>query len=328
MKFPFVRRKKHEAALLHEKARRVKAREAGEHSKKVAERAKRMAGDAKAAAELARAQVPPLEQRISDLLAEQQFLKERLQAAERARSEIVAQVQGHVDLRSLLALKLSGEGIEIGALHFPLQVPPGVKVRYVDKRTKAENEATFPELAAKGIVETDWVGDGQWLEGMADESQDFVIANHMLEHCVNPLKTLEHFLRVLRTGGRLFIALPDKRFTFDVKRPITPFEHVLRDYRINREVEEREMYEEYRDFVDASFDVDKALRTRADIHHHVWTQAEVLEFFTEARRRLGWPLEIEFFGKQGIEVVLVLQKIDPVHEDHAKRYAPAAPTEP
>jgi predicted SAM-dependent methyltransferase len=312
MKFPFVRRTKHEAALRSEKARRVKAKESGKRARKSADRAKQ--------------KIKQLEGRISELLGIHDTLCSQLQTAGGTRVEQHALVNG--DLRSLFAFKLSGEGIEIGALHFPLRVPPGVKVRYVDKRTKKENEEAFPELAGKEIVETDWIGDGQWLEGMADESQDFVIANHMLEHCVNPLKTLEHFLRVLRTGGRLFIALPDKRFTFDVKRPITPFDHVLRDYHINREVEDREMYEEYRDFVDGSFNVDAALRTRADIHHHVWTQAEILEFFIEARRKLGWPLEIELFGKQGIEVVLVLQKIDPVHEDHARRHASAAKTGP
>lgn len=312
MKFPFVRRKKHDAALRHEKALRQKAKESGKRAKKSAERAKK--------------KIKHLEGRISELLGIHGILSSQSQAGDATKNEQVALVNG--DLRSLFACKLSGEGIEIGALHFPLRVPPGVKVRYVDKRTKKENEDAFPELAGKAIVETDWIGDGQWLEGMADESQDFVIANHMLEHCVNPLKTLEHFLRVLKPGGRLFIALPDKRFTFDLHRPVTPFDHVLHDYHIHREVEDREVYEEYRDLVDPSLDVEKALRTNADIHHHVWTQAEILEFFIEAKRKLGWPLEIELFGKQGIEVVLVMQKIEPVHEDHAKRHAPAAGTPP
>ncbi|QIF04465.1 methyltransferase domain-containing protein [Roseimicrobium sp. ORNL1] len=312
MKLPFVRRKKHEASLLHEKTRRVKAKESGKRAKKSADRAKK--------------KVKQLEGRITELLGILEIMQGQLAGTGAGAGAVnpapVSLVNG--DLRALFALKLKGEGIEIGALHYPLRVPPGVKVRYVDKRTKKENEDTFPELASKNIVETHWIGDGQWLEGMADESQDFVIANHMLEHCVNPLKTLEHFLRVLRPEGRLFIALPDKRFTFDVERPLTPFEHVLQDYRSNRQVEDREMYEEYRDFVDASFDVDKALQTKADIHHHVWTQAEVLEFFTEAKRKLGWPLEIELFGSQGIEVVLVMQKIEPILGDHAKRFAPAA----
>lgn len=318
MKFPFVRRKKHEASLLHEKTRRVKAKESGKRAKKSADRAKK--------------KVKQLEGRITELLGILEIMQGQLAGAGAAAAVAAGAVKPEPvplplltgDLRALFALKLKGEGIEIGALHYPLRVPPGVKVRYVDKRTKKENEDNFPELASRNIVETDWVGDGQWLEGMADASQDFVIANHMLEHCVNPLKTLEHFLRVLRPEGRLFIALPDKRFTFDVERPLTPFDHVLQDYHSNRKVEDREMYEEYRDFVDASFNVDKALQTRADIHHHVWTQAEVLEFFIEAKRRLGWPLEIELFGSQGIEVVLVIQKIEPILGDHAKRFAPAA----
>lgn len=227
------------------------------------------------------------------------------------------QIQGHRDLRSLFAMRLSGEGIEIGALHHPLPVPSDVVVRYVDLRTREENIARYPEVPAGDIVETNFVCDGETLSAVADETQNFVIANHMLEHCVNPLMALENFLRVLKPGGRLFLSLPDKRFTFDFRRPATPWEHVLQDYQIQRRVEDRSVYEEYRQTVDPSLDPDEAVATRYEIHHHAWTQGEILELFIEARRTFGWPLEIEFFAKQGCEVVLVVQKADPPHEDHA-----------
>lgn len=229
------------------------------------------------------------------------------------------QIQGHRDLRSLFAMKLTGAGIEIGALHHPLPVPPDVVVRYVDLRTREENIARYPEVPAGDIVETDFVCDGETLSAVADESQDFVIANHMLEHCVNPLMALENFLRVLKPEGRLFLSLPDKRFTFDFRRAVTPWEHVLHDYQIKRRVEDRSVYEQYRQDVDPSLDPDEAVATCYEIHHHAWTQGEILELFIMARRTFGWPLEIEFFAKQGCEVVLVVQKADPPREDHAWR---------
>ena len=37
-------------------------------------------------------------------------------------------------------------------------------------------------------------------------------------------------LRVLKSNGVLYLALPDKRFTFDQDRPVTPYEHLKRDY--------------------------------------------------------------------------------------------------
>lgn len=232
--------------------------------------------------------------------------------------ELARQIQGIHNFRPLFAQRLSGQGIEIGALHNPLPLPPGVVVRYVDQHTKSENIAFFKDLNADAIVETDYVCDGQTLHAVPDESQDFVIANHMLEHCVNPLLALENFLRVLKPQGRLFISLPDKRFIFDFKRPATPWEHILQDYRMQRAVEELSVYEEYRDCVDPTLDVEAALKSRHEIHHHTWTQGEILELFIQARRVLGWPIEIELFGKQGAEVVLVMQKADPPHQDHGK----------
>lgn len=57
-----------------------------------------------------------------------------------------------------------------------------------------------------------------------------MIANHFLEHCENPIKAFLNMLRVLRPGGILFLAVPDKRHTFDRDRPVTPLAHLVRDY--------------------------------------------------------------------------------------------------
>lgn len=307
MKFPFVRRRKAEESVLAEKERRAE----------ISKRAKEAASQAAKKKQALQSRIQELEKQLAQIT----------DAIGEAQHNAVAQIEGHHDLRPLFAHKLRGEGIEIGALHRPLPVPPGVKVRYVDKRTRAENRARYPELDAFEIVETDYICDGQTLSSVPDASQDFVIANHMLEHCVNPLHTLENFLRVLKLGGRLYISLPDKRFTFDYQRQITPWAHVLEDYRTGREVEDRAVYEEFRDLVEPDLDVEKAIASRHDIHHHVWTQVEILELFLEARRTLGWTLEIELFGKQGNEVILVMQKIEPVHEDHSKLAAASEPPE-
>jgi SAM-dependent methyltransferase len=55
-----------------------------------------------------------------------------------------------------------------------------------------------------------------------DASYDFVLASHVLEHCANPLKVLQEWRRVLKPSGVLFMVLPDRRFTFDHRRPVTP----------------------------------------------------------------------------------------------------------
>ncbi|MXV17501.1 methyltransferase domain-containing protein [Pedobacter sp. HMF7056] len=71
------------------------------------------------------------------------------------------------------------------------------------------------------------------LAPIASASYDFILSSHSLEHIANPLKALKEWLRVLKPGGSITMILPDSRYTFDHKRPITRFEHLLEDYRNN-----------------------------------------------------------------------------------------------
>ena len=64
---------------------------------------------------------------------------------------------------SIASKYLSGEGIEIGALHFPLPTPPQAKVRFVDRSSVADLRAHYPELAEMPLVDVDVVDDGEKL---------------------------------------------------------------------------------------------------------------------------------------------------------------------
>jgi SAM-dependent methyltransferase len=134
--------------------------------------------------------------------------------------------------RKKLASKyLSGDGIEIGALHSPLKIPAKAKVRYVDRMSVADLRKQYPELARCKLVEVDIIDNGEKLSTIEDCSFDFVIANHMIEHCQEPIGTMQQFLRVLKPGGVLYMAVPDKRYTFDFDRSVTSIDHLVRDYR-------------------------------------------------------------------------------------------------
>jgi hypothetical protein len=65
------------------------------------------------------------------------------------------------------------------------------------------------------------VDDGERLEKVEDASAGFLIANHMLEHCENPLGMLRNDLRKVAHGGWLYYAMPDMRCCFDIARPPT-----------------------------------------------------------------------------------------------------------
>ena len=85
----------------------------------------------------------------------------------------------YLDARAAFAASyLSGEGIEIGALHQPLAVPPQAHVRYVDRMTSPDLRREYPELAGWDLTEVDIVDDGEKLTTIAADSQDFIIANH------------------------------------------------------------------------------------------------------------------------------------------------------
>ena len=53
-------------------------------------------------------------------------------------------------------------------------------------------------------------GDAQTLPGIKDEVYDFVYSSHCLEHLDNPSLALANWWRVLKSGGYLFVVVPDE----------------------------------------------------------------------------------------------------------------------
>lgn len=211
---------------------------------------------------------------------------------------------------------LNGEGIEIGALHSPLEVPRSARVRYMDRLPVDQLRKQYPELEEQYLVEVEIVGNGELLETVADNSLDFVIANHMIEHCQNPLLAIENYMRVLRQGGVIYMAVPDKRHTFDSDRPNTGIDHLARDYDEGPEWSRHGHFEEYARLVDkvpASELEEKTARLIEidySIHFHVWTPADFMEMLLYCRQSIARELEIELFRKNGMESIFILRKSD------------------
>lgn len=208
---------------------------------------------------------------------------------------------------------LSGQGLELGALHRPLRVPPQAKVTFVDRLTRGGLFEHYPDLAGKELVPVDLVDDAERLGRVADASQDFVIANHLLEHCQDPIGALKNFLRVLRPGGVLYLTVPDHRYTFDRDRPVTALDHLWADHRDGPQRSLREHYEEWVRLVEKVSDpvaaqrrTEELLRQAFSIHFHVWTQSELLDLLLALKKQVTF--EIEVFLKRKYEVIAVLRK--------------------
>jgi len=134
--------------------------------------------------------------------------------------------------RRLLTRHIAGSGVEIGPGHVPFPVGPGTTVRYLDRWQPEENHDLFPELADVEFPRPDIVADlnTDRLRALPDESQDFVIASHVLEHVAEPIGLLADIHRVLRPGGVGLILLPDRHRTFDRHRDPTPLAHLVAEY--------------------------------------------------------------------------------------------------
>jgi len=212
---------------------------------------------------------------------------------------------------------LAGEGIEIGALHSPLEMPPHARARYVDRKSTPDLRREYTEMADADLVEVDIVDDGEALATIPDGSQAFIVANHFLEHCEDPIAAIQNHLGKLREGGILFYAVPDKRYTFDWPRPVTSLEHMIADHEGGPERSRSEHYEEWARFVEIrSGETNEQTVARArqlerdaySIHMHVWTQVEFLQLVLAARERCGRAFDIEAAARQDIEFMVVLRK--------------------
>jgi SAM-dependent methyltransferase len=234
----------------------------------------------------------------------------------------------------LAAHYLFGEGLEIGALHLPLAVPDDVKVRYVDRLPVAQLRHDYPELAEWNLVEADIIDDGEVLSTVADCSQDFIIANHFLEHCEDPIAAIQNHLGKLREGGILFYAVPDKRYTFDWPRPVTPLEHIIADHEGGPQRSRSDHYEEWARFVEIrSEETTEQMIARArqlerdaySIHMHVWTQAEFLRLILAARELSDRAFDVEAAARQDIEFMVVLRKCGSLPPPRLKPQADVVP---
>jgi SAM-dependent methyltransferase len=194
--------------------------------------------------------------------------------------------------------RLRGRGLEIGAMHNPTVVHAGCVVEYFDVVSREQAMKLFPEVPADSFrIDPKYLGDVDkiGLSIIGDEEFDFAILNHVIEHVANPIRLVGEMFRVVKRGGHVVLACPDKRHTFDKNRALTPFDHLLEEYvgGISEVTDEH-----YLDFLRAVHPEVMTLppeqvrvhvesvRSRRE-HAHVWDSASFRDFLDRTMELLG-----------------------------------------
>ena len=126
----------------------------------------------------------------------------------------------------------SGRGLEIGPLHRPLVPRDRADVHYLDVRDRDGlvewYEEMDPDVVIEDIVEVDYVltepdGTTHTLVEAAKPGApfDWVMASHVVEHIPDLIGWLAELAELVADDGRVVLAVPDRRFTFDAYRPLT-----------------------------------------------------------------------------------------------------------
>lgn len=116
------------------------------------------------------------------------------------------------------------KGLEIGA---SAQNPFGLNtlnIDYSDDYTTVYKQA---ELKTTGTyAKVDIIASGDLLP-LENDSQDFIVNSHVIEHFYDPIKAIKEWLRVVKPGGYVFIIAPHKERTFDKDRPRTTLAELI-----------------------------------------------------------------------------------------------------
>jgi hypothetical protein len=145
----------------------------------------------------------------------------------------------------------------------------------------------------------------------------------------NPIRTLQRYLEVIKSGGMLYHAVPDKRFGFDSERPLTSIEHIIRDFQEGPAWSREGHFREFAKLViegkvfrppdrnpnqsvygvlDVEAEAQRLMQTDYSIHFHVWTHETFLELLMSLKTMLHFSVEAYVFNANLSESIAILRK--------------------
>ncbi len=122
---------------------------------------------------------------------------------------------------------------EIGALDSPLliigQVANLKYIDFADTDTLATQGRKNPRYELSRLVHVDYAVPDLDYSKLIHERFDLIVANHVVEHIPNLIAWFQELGKLQPRGGKIFLAVPDKRYTFDIIRNNTTFIDLLRN---------------------------------------------------------------------------------------------------
>lgn len=225
-----------------------------------------------------------------------------------------------MQMREIAASRLRGKGIEVGAAASPFPIPLHCNVEYADICPPATiKDKLYVGQNTFTLIEPTWITDLENIEGIEDNSLDFIVACHVIEHVKNVLLALENAYNKLRIGGSLVLVISDKERTFDKNRELTTLEHLILDYKNPSSERDREHYVEFYklafttepDKLDEK--VDKMFHQKGDIHYHTFTYESFASMIDYVCKNINpwssvWSQPTLSNPKEDIEFYFVLTK--------------------
>lgn len=131
---------------------------------------------------------------------------------------------------------VSQVGAEIGSLDKPIITRRMGQIRYIDHDTTEALRLKYAghskTVNLSKIVDVDYVWGEKSLADLlgAEAPLDYVIASHVIEHVPDFVGWLSEIRAILKPGGILSLAIPDKRRCFDYQRQLTRTADVVEAY--------------------------------------------------------------------------------------------------
>ncbi len=147
-------------------------------------------------------------------------------------------------LRNQILLSLcdsSGLGLEIGPGFNPLLPKArGFNVQTVDYASRAELVEKYKgtsNVDVNAIEEVDWVTRGRPLLEIIPYRHyyDYIVASHVVEHVPDLVSFIEACAQLMKPEGVLVLAVPDKRYCFDLFQPLSSTGSILQAFVERRE---------------------------------------------------------------------------------------------